>query len=30
MKKKFVKVLSVGVIVGAITASIKAWKKHMN
>ena len=30
MKKKVVKVLSVGVIVGAITASIKAWKKRMN
>ena len=29
MKKKVVKVLSMGVI-GAIAASIKAWKKHMN
>lgn len=28
MKKKFVKVLSMGVIIGAIAASIKAWKKH--
>ena len=30
MKKKFVKVLSMGVIIGAITASVKAWKKHSN
>ena len=30
MKKKVVKVLSMGVMIGAITASIKAWKKHMN
>lgn len=30
MKKKFVKVLSMGVIIGAIAASVKAWKKHSN
>lgn len=30
MKKKVVKVLSMGVMIGAIVASIKAWKKHMN
>lgn len=30
MKKKVVKILSMGVIIGAIAASIKAWKKHMN
>lgn len=30
MKKKFVKVLSMGVIIGVIAAFIKAWKKHMN
>lgn len=30
MKKKVVKVLSMGVIIGATAASIKAWKKHMN
>lgn len=26
MKKKFVKVLSMGVIIGAIAAYVKAWK----
>lgn len=30
MKKKVVKVLSMGVMIGAIAVSIKAWKKHMN
>lgn len=30
MKKKFVKVLSMGFIIGAIAASVKAWKKHSN
>ena len=28
MKKKVVKVLSMGVMIGAIAASINAWKKH--
>lgn len=30
MKKKVVKVLFMGVTIGAIAASIKAWKKHRN
>lgn len=30
MKKKFVKVLFMGVMIGAIAASIKVWKKHSN